>query len=65
MMPECVKADPNTYENATLDLKNKNIDLAIFFLEHGGCFSLISKHLCNNNKKVGMMAVKINPNIFQ
>ena len=30
-MEECVKADPNTYQYATLHLKNKNLDLAIFF----------------------------------
>ena len=45
-------------------MKNENIDLAIFFLERGASFSLISKHL-RNNKKVGMIAVKSNPNIFQ
>ena len=35
IMLECVKTDPNTYGYATLHLKNKNIDLAIFFLESG------------------------------
>ena len=63
-MLECVKADPNTYEYATLHLKNKNVDLAIFFLERGGSFSLTSKHL-RNKKQVGMVAVKNNPNSFQ
>ena len=33
------------------------IDLAMFFLEHGGSFSLISKHL-PKNKEVVMVAVK-------
>ena len=55
-MLECVKADPNTYQYAPLNLKNKNVDLAIFFLERGGSFSLISKHL--RNEKVGIIAVK-------
>ena len=48
----------------TLDLKSKIVDLAVFFLERGGSFSLISKHL-QDNKNVGMVAVKINPNRFQ
>ena len=64
IMLECVKADPNTYEYSTLHLKNKNIDLPILSLERGGPFSLISKHL-RNKKQVGMVAVKINTNIFQ
>ena len=64
IMLESVQADPKTYEHATLHLKNKNIDLAILFLERGGSFSLISNNL-RNNKKVGMIAVKINPNSFQ
>ena len=63
-MLERVKADPNTNTYATLDLKNKNIDLSIFFLERGGSFSLVSKHL-RNSKQVGMVAVKINSNNFQ
>ena len=49
-MKECVESDPNPYQYATLGLKNKNVDLAIFFLERGGSFSLISKHLRNNKK---------------
>ena len=64
IMKECVEAEPNKFENATLNLKNKNINFAIFFLERGGSFSLISKHM-RNNKQVGMVAVKINPNNFQ
>ena len=44
-MKECVQSDPNIYEYATLRLKNKNVDLAVFFLERGGSLSLISKHL--------------------
>ena len=55
-MKECVESDPNTYQYATLHLKNKNVDFAIFFIERGGSLSLISKHLCNS-KKVGMIAV--------
>ena len=54
---------PNTYQYATLRLKH-NADLAIFFLEQGGSFSLISKHL-RKNKKVVMLAVAKNPNSFQ
>ena len=45
-------------------MKNKNVDLAIFFVERGGSFSLISKHL-RNNKKVGMIAVKNIPYGYQ
>ena len=60
---ECVKSDPNTYQNAALHLK-QNVNLAIIFLEQGGSLSLISKHL-RNIEKVGMIAVKINPNSFQ
>ena len=41
-----------------------NVDLAIFFIEQGGSFSLISKHP-RKNKKVVMAAVEKNPNIFQ
>ena len=37
-MLECVKADPNTYEYATLDFKKKIVDPSIFFLERGGSF---------------------------
>ena len=64
IMKECVKSDPNTYHNATLHLENKNVDLAIFFIERGGLFSLISKHL-RENKQVVMIAVKDNPNSSQ
>ena len=56
-MKESIQSDTNTYQYATLHLKNKNVDLAIFFLEQGGSSSLICKHLCNN-KKVGMIAVE-------
>ena len=45
-------------------MKNKNVDFAIFFLEHGGSFCLISNHL-RHNKKIGMIAVKNNPENFQ
>ena len=38
-MKECVESDPNKYQYATLNLKSKNVDLAIFFLERGGSFS--------------------------
>ena len=41
-----------------------NVDLAIYFLEQGGSFSLISKHL-RKNKKLVMVAVEKNPNSFQ
>ena len=46
VMKECVKSDPSTYQYATLHLK-QNVNLAIFFLDRGGSFSLISKHLRN------------------
>ena len=62
-MKECVKSNPNTCQYATLHL-NQNVDLATFFLEQGGSFSHISRHLCNN-KKVGMIAIKNEPNSFQ
>ena len=42
----------------------QNVDLAIFFLEQGGSFSLKSKHL-PKNKKVVMIAIKSYPNSFQ
>ena len=55
-MKECVEPDPNTYQYATLHLTNKNVGLAISFLERGGSYSLVSKHL-RNIKKVAMIAV--------
>ena len=64
ILKEYVKSDPNTYQHATLRLENKSVDLVIFYLERGGSFSLISKHV-RNNKKVGMAAVKTNPKKFQ
>ena len=36
----------------------------MFFLERGGSYSLVSKHL-RNNKQVAMIAVKKNPNSYQ
>ena len=63
-MEECIESDPKTYHYATLHLKNKNVDLAFFFIECVGSFSLLFKHL-RNIKKVGMIAVKINPKNFQ
>ena len=63
IMEECVRSNPNTYQNVTLHLK-QNVNLAIFFLQRGGSFSLISKHL-RNTKKFGTIAVKNKPNIFQ
>ena len=63
-MKECVESDPDTYQYATLLLK-QNVDHAIFFLERCGSFSLIGKHLRKKNKKVGLIAVKNNPNSFQ
>ena len=62
-MKQCVKSDRNTYQYATLHSK-QNGNLAMFIVERCGSFSLISKHL-RNNKKVGMIAVKNNPNSFQ
>ena len=62
-LKQAIMDDPNTYQHATLRLKNI-VDLAIFFLEQGGSFSLISKHL-RKNKKVVMMAVEKNPKSFQ
>ena len=41
-----------------------NVDLAIFFLEQGGSFSLISKHV-RKNKNVVMVTVEKNPGNFQ
>ena len=64
IMKKCVESDPNTYQYATLDLKNKSIVFAMFFLERGGSFSLISKRL-RINKKVGMITLKNNSNNFQ
>ena len=50
IMLKSVEADPNTYQYANLQLKNKNVDLAIFLLERGKSFSLISKHRQKNKK---------------
>ena len=55
-MIECVEAAPNTYEYGTVRFK-ENVGLAVFFLEHGGSYSLVSKHL-RNTKQVAMIAVK-------
>ena len=54
-----LEADPDTFEYAILRLK-QNVGLAIFFLERGGSYFLVSKHL-RNKKKVAMIAVKRNP----
>ena len=54
-LKQAITENPNIYHYATLRLKH-NVDLAIF-LEQGGSFSLISKHLCKN-KKVVMKAVE-------
>ena len=64
IIKEGVDPDPNIYQYATLHLKNKNVDLAIFFLGKGGQFSLTSKQL-RRNKKIGLLAVENNPNSFQ
>ena len=58
-LKQALRENPNTYQYAILRLKH-NADLAIFFLEQGGSFSLISKHL-RKNKKVVMIAVEKNP----
>ena len=55
-MKECVESDPNTYQYATLQLK-QNVNLAIIFHERGGSYSLVSKHL-RKIKQVAMIAVK-------
>ena len=64
IMKKRVKSDPITYQNGTLHLEKRNVDLAIIFIERDRSFSLISKHL-HSNKKVGMVAVKSNPNSYQ
>ena len=46
---QAITEKPNIYQYATLRLKH-NVDLAIFFLEQGGSFSLISEHLRKNRK---------------
>ena len=46
-LKQAIRENPNTYQYATLRLKH-NADLAIIFLEQGGSFSLISKHLRKN-----------------
>ena len=55
-LKQATRENPNTYQYATLRLQH-NVDLAIFFLEQGGSFSLISEHL-RKNKKVVMIAVE-------
>ena len=62
-LKQAISENPNTYQHATLRLKH-NFDLVIFFVEQGGSFSLISKHL-RKNKKVVMVAVEKNLNSFQ
>ena len=62
-LEQAKRENPKTYQYATLRLKH-NVDIAIFFLEQGGSFSLISKHL-RKNKKVVMIAVEKNPKSFQ
>ena len=59
---QAIKENPNTYQYATLRLK-QNVDLA-FFLEQGGSFSLISKHL-RQNKKIVMVEVEKNLIVFK
>ena len=41
-LKQAIRENPNAYQYATLRLKH-NVDLAIFFLEQGDSFSLISK----------------------
>ena len=43
-LKQAIRENTNNYQYATLRLKH-NVDLAIFFVENGGLFSLISKHL--------------------
>ena len=62
-LEQAIRENPNTYQNATLRLKH-NVDLAIFFLEQSGSFSLISKRL-RKYKKVVMVAVEKNPKSYQ
>ena len=62
-LKEAIGENPNTYQYSTLRLKH-NVDLAIFFNEQGGSFSLISKHL-RKNKKVVMVAVQKKPKSYQ
>ena len=61
---ECVESDPDIYQCANFQLKKKNVDLAVFFLERGGSFCFISKHL-RKKKIFGLIAVKNNPNSYQ
>ena len=62
-LKRAIREKRNTYQNATSRL-TQDVDLATFFLEQGGSFHLISKHL-RKNKKVVMAAVENNPNKFQ
>ena len=48
-LKQAIREYPNTYQYATLRLK-QFFDLAIFFLDQGGSFSLTSKHLSNNKE---------------
>ena len=61
-LKQTIRENPNTYHYATSRLKHK-VDLAIFFLQQGGSFYLISKHL--RKKKVVMVAVEKNRKSFQ
>ena len=62
-LKQIIRENTYTYQYATLRLKN-NVDLAMFFREQCGSFSLISKHL-RKFKTVVMVAVGKNPNSFQ
>ena len=62
-LKQALRENPIIYQYATLRLK-QNVDLAIFFVEQCGSFSLVSKHLLEN-KKVVMIAVEKNPKSFQ
>ena len=62
-LKQAITENPNIYQEATLRLKH-NVDLAIFFLEQSGSFSLTSKHL-RKYKKIVKIAVERYPNSFQ
>ena len=48
-LKQAIRGNPNTYQYATLRLKH-NVNVAIYFLEQAGSFSLISKHLRNKKR---------------
>ena len=57
IMNKCLQCEPNTYQNSSPEFTS-NIQLALLFLRQGGSFSLLNRHL-RNNDYVGSIALDI------